>query len=579
MIRQFVALALPALLISACANQALVDKKNAETAQAADAATAHETRAPIRPNHVVFLGKTHIDSEHGDLVPERFEGSQGFVWSPAQGDRFTLAQVAARITKFTGLGVNIEEGAAPPAAGAAATPAASTSGSAHAGASDAEVQRDPSIETINDLIRDTPASPGGSKPSLLQGEHIEPYAGPLSGFLGMAATLYGRDWELHGRIVYFPKYLTRIYQVDDLNSDTTTSAGLTGLGSSSGSTTGSSGSTTSGPSSTGGSSSGQNANTTTSIKPWDELIKTVQMFAGEKNVIPAPASHEISVRCPRLCQEQVKQYIRDHNREVSRTIHLVVAIRAISDTGQDEYGFNPTLAYQNAGFTLALNPQASQLSSSPTPGSIVTSILNPPAGSTASHYSGSSLSLQALSQLEKQTTGITKEAYVGNNRPFALRNALDFSYVGQSSTSTSSALATSTSSLTTVIIGDQLQILPHLTNDGHIRLSLALSQTAQDGPLQTADLGNGATTQFPQITDNATAPVEFTMRDGQTIILTDVSSRTSSDAQSGSCGVACWLLGGSVNANNTTTRTILIITAEETHPGDEDASAIGVRAQ
>ncbi|MEA2757290.1 MAG: hypothetical protein QOJ54_3579, partial [Aliidongia sp.] len=240
---------------------------------------------------------------------------------------------------------------------------------------------------------------------------------------------------------------------------------------------------------------------------------------------------------------------------------------------------NPTLAYTNLGFSVALNPQGSQLPTTATPGSIITSILNPPVGSAASHFSGSSLSLQALNLIDKSTTGITKEALVANDRVFALRNAEDFSFVGQATTNTSSALATATSSLTTLTIGDQLQALAHLTNDGHIRISLALSQTAQLGNLVTADLGNGATTTFPQLSDNATAPVEFTMRDGQTIILTDVASRTSDHAVSGSCGVYCWLLGGSDQASNSKTRTLLVITAEEIHTGDADASGLGRRAE
>jgi type IVB pilus formation R64 PilN family outer membrane protein len=562
-----------ALLITACSNQGLADRTNAAAEKTTIVATEHESRPPIRPTHAVFLGRTHVDTEHGDPIADRFDGPQGFVWSPPPNERLTLTQIAARITKFTGFGVNIEDGSVVSTA-SLTTPSPTAP---RIGPSGPQAQGDPAIETINDLIHDSSSAPGAK--ALPQSEHIEPYSGSLSGFLDTVATLFGRDWELHGHTVYFPKYLTRIYQIDDLNSDTTASAGLTGLSASSGSTgSGSTGSSASGTTgSGGGTSSGQNSNTTTIIKPWDEIIKTAQMLAGDKNVTPAPASHEISVRCPRLCQEQVKQYVRDHNREVSRTVHLVVAIRTLSTTSSDEYGFSPTLAYQNLGFTLAVQPQGSQLPTTNTPGSIVSSILNPPGGT--SKFSGTSLSLQALSLIDKSTTGITKEALVSNNRPFALRNALDFSFVGQSSTTSTSALATATSSLTTLIIGDQLQILPHLTNDGHIRISLALSQTAQQGNLVTAQLGGGAEATFPQVTDNATAPMEFTMRDGQTIILTDVSSRTSDHGTSGSCGVYCWLLGGSDQASNSNSRTILIITAEETHTGDEDASALGTRAE
>jgi hypothetical protein len=580
MIRHRLASSSIALLLAACSNQQLADKANTATAKDLATATAPDSRQPIRPTKTVYLGKTHVDSDHGDALPERFEVPDGFCWAcktaSPPGERLTLAQAAARITRYTGLGVNIDDGSV-----VSTTPAPGASPAPTSHPSAAATSHDPSIDTINELIRDVPRSDAAQPEPT---ERLDPYTGPLSGFLNLVATLFGRDWELHGHTIYFPKYLTRHYQIDDFNSEATVSAGLNGLSSSGGVTsssgTSSGNSTPSGtPSTGGGSSSGQNSSISTNVKPWDEVIKTVQMLAGEKAVTASPASHDIAVRCPRLCQEQVKSYLRDHNRQAQRTIHLVVAIRSLSDTGSDEYGFNPTVAFQKAGFSVALNPQGSQLPTTSTPGSIITSILNPPVGSTASQFSGTSLSLQALSEIDKNTTGITKETIIGNDRVFALRNALDFSFVGQATTNTSSALATATSSLTTLIIGDQLQVLSHLTNDGHIRISLALSQTAQQGNLVTADLGNGATTTFPQVSDNATAPVEFTIRDGQTLILSDVSNRTSDHSTSGSCGVYCWLLGGSDAATNSKTRTLMVVTAEEIHTGDADGSALGRRVE
>ncbi|MEA2755683.1 MAG: hypothetical protein QOJ54_1972, partial [Aliidongia sp.] len=329
MIRHRLAPAAIALLVAACSNQQFADQANTATAKALAAATAPDTRAPIRPTKAIYLGKTHIDSEHGDPLPERFEGAQGIVWSPAKAERLSLAQIAARITRYTGLGVNIDDGSAasilPTAAGASLPPPRPASADT--------ASSDPSIATINELIRDVPRSAEGAQ---LQSERLDPYSGPLSGYLDLIATLFGRDWELHGRMIYFPKYLTRHYQVDDFNSDTTASAGLTGASSSAGAG-GSPGTSTPSPTSSatpssgGASSSGQNSTTTTGVKPWEEIVKTVQMLAGDKTVIAAPSNHQITVRCPRLCQEQVKTFLRDHNRQARRTIHLVVAIRTLSD--------------------------------------------------------------------------------------------------------------------------------------------------------------------------------------------------------------------------------------------------------
>ena len=103
----------PLALLAACSNQQQADRSSKATEAALAATSDHEARSPsaIKPTRTVFLGKTHTAAPHGDLVPDRLNGPQGFRYVAAHGaDRLTLAQIAARISKYTGLAVNTEEG-------------------------------------------------------------------------------------------------------------------------------------------------------------------------------------------------------------------------------------------------------------------------------------------------------------------------------------------------------------------------------------------------------------------------------------------------------------------------------------
>jgi hypothetical protein len=61
----------------------------------------------------------------------------------------------------------------------------------------------------------------------------------------------------------------------------------------------------------------------------------------------------------------------------------------------------------------------------------------------------------------------------------------------------------------------------------------------------------------------------MTIRDGATLVLSDIADDSSDLQRSGAGSVYNWLLGGQSNASNAHDKTILVITAREWHPGDE----------
>ena len=363
-------------------------------------------------------------------------------------------------------------------------------------------------------------------------------------------------------------------------SNTTLTAGLSASaapvsGANGSSPVGPAASPTAGGASGAASTGGQNTSTTTSIDSWKELVSTLAAYAGgSKNVFPEPSNGRVTVKCARYCQGRVATYIDEHNKTAGRSVLITVAILNVQKTGSDDYGFSPTVLYQNlpTGYTLSALGQAGAVNTAL--GSAITGgVLNPPAGSTAAKFNGTSIAVQAISQDEEITGGFQKFGFVGNNRPFSIRNALDYGYVQSVVTSNSTTLATSALQVTTLVIGDQLQIIPRIQNDGYIRLQLALSRTA----LQSTDTVTvqGTQTTIPQVADNSSSPQEFTLRDGATLILSDISDDSSNRTRSGAGSLTNWLLGGQANASNSRDKTIIIVTAREWHPGDEGPAILG----
>jgi len=436
--------------------------------------------------------------------------------------------------------------------------------------------KDGPIQTINDLFPFN-GMPGALAPT----REVSGYRGPLSGFLNQELPKYDTDWEVHGQVIYVGKEIIRAYPVVDMPSNTTLSAGLNNNGSSTvaggytgtGSTSAASNSL--GQSATGSTTTGQSSSTTTNIDSWKELLSTLAAYTGDsKKVYAEPSNGRVTIRCSRYCQGEVVRYIREHNRTAGRTVLLTVAILTTQKKGSDDYGFNPKLIYQNlpTGYTFSILGQTAATDTS-LGGAISGGVLNPPAGSMAAKFNGTTLAVQAISQDEEVTGKLQKFGFVSNNRPFSVRNALDYGYVQSIVTAVGSTLSSTGAQIATDVIGDQLQILPRIQADGFIRLQLALSRTSIQSITQVT-MGSTQTT-IPQVLDNSSSPQEFTIRDGATLIVSDISTDTSDRVRSGAGSVYNWLLGGYANTSNEKDKAIIIVTAREWHPGDEGLGVVG----
>ena len=554
-------------LLSACTNDEVAGGKYAERAKTSDHLNAelnamNDVGAPatIKPTSRIYLGDNRILVAHGDPLPARVEGPRGFVLSaPSNGVSLSLQALAGKIAKATGLAIVVEDSARvedtilPP-------PAISKS--------------DDAVRSINSLIV---GAKDGAPRQLTA--NFASFAGPLSDFLEESAAKFGTDWDVHDHVIYLGRDIIRSYEVVDFPSSTTLSAGLTGSSSTATSTQGAAS-----PSLGGGAngsaigspaSGGQNSVTTTNLNSWKELLASLSAYTGARSpedagkaIFPEPSNGRVTVKCSRYCQGLVARTIRDHNEEAGRSVLVTVAILNVQKNGSDDYGFSPSILYNNlpTGYSLSTLGQTSAVTAAQG-GTITGAVVNPPSGSIAAKFNGTSIAVQAISQVSEITGGFQKYALIGNNRAFSIRNALDYGYVQSQTTQLNANISSTGLNVATQVIGDQLQILPRIQHNSYIRMQIAVSRTAIQST-STVSL-NGTATTIPQITDNSYSPQEFTLRDGATLILTDISDDSSSRVRSGAGSLWNWLLGGSAIASNTGDKTIIIVTAREWHAADE----------
>lgn len=539
----------------------------ADSLKAVDTATAGNRGAqdvqPVRKGAMPYLGHARVDDAHGDPLPNRVEGTDGF--SITEGTR-SLQALASAIT--VGLGIPVVISNASPTTKPGAAP------SQPGRASD-----DNPAEEINKLLRTTQdLAPSPARPHITV-EKL--YLGPLSRFLTAHLPQADLDWEYRDGTIYFTHEFTRSYRISDFPSSTTISAALSGATTGAGST-GSIGSTGAAPGvggaavtgGTGGQGTGQNSTTTSKIDSWADLTEALKAIAQDGKVVPDKADQKIVVTCPRHCHADVKAYIDEHNRDVTRLVYVSVAIVSIGSTGSDSYGFDPTLLYNNLphGYSLSVLGQTA-LPTTTGAGSLTGAILNPPTGSTAARFSGTSLAIQALTESGSNSLRFARQGVTGDNRVISLRDGIDYPYLINSGTAISTAAATSSSTVAILPIGNQVQVLPHLTSDGMIRLQVAVTRTTLVA-LIPFDLGGGATNSVPETSDNSNSTLEFSIRDGATLILADASDSSGNQANGGAGSIYNWLLGGTANANTSSDRTVMLLTAREWRPEVADSGNI-----
>jgi type IVB pilus formation R64 PilN family outer membrane protein len=457
-----------------------------------------------------------------------------------QNITFTVAQaqpltsIAAQITQITGIPVQVNG----MGGGNGSTPAASVGG--------------------------LPAPPA----ALLAGTGSLPdipsvsvrYSGALHGLLDTIASAAGVSWKFDstsGNIVFF-RVETQTFNIPALAWATDSSSQIVAsAGASSSSSTSSTGGTNATTAST-----GQTTITNTSdTNVWTDLASTAKAISNGAQVSTDPSTGTITVTGTPDQINQVSQWVSDMTDNLSKQVAITIQIYSVQVNHEQNYGFTPTLAFENAaksfGITVAGASMPTVQTSGVTPMTFGASILNTAKGA-AGEFSGSEAAVQALDTLGNVNQVFSRDITTLNGQEAPIQVAQQIGYL-QSSSTTSTTNAGNTTSLNpgTVTAGFTGSVTPRIIGS---KIFLGMKMTISSlVSLQTISAG-GSSIQLPTTDDTVVSDLAA-LQSGSTLMVTGYQENDGNSTHNGVGSPYIPLLGGGADANVKKNLIAIIITA------------------
>lgn len=488
----------------------------------ADKLAAEQRSAPtLRRANRPFIGATMVPVTDEDKLPAIFHVNYEMDFAPTvRGQQVTLHQVAARLTKLTGVPVRVHQDVMsglpsapaptmpPPMSSAMPSPMLPTPGSPLVDASAAE----PAPVRNQDAVA-TATSMG------VEGIQMK-WSGTIAGFLNHLVDRLGLSWEYRENTVVIMRYVTEFHEIAALPGAVQYSM------STGGSSSGQSGSNNAGSNAT----AGLDVNEKGGIDPLTTIEKAVtQMVAAVpgSSVTRSEGSGRLVVKTSREMQAQVRDFIRTENAAMLRQAQIQFEIFSVTTDSNDERGIDWNLALSRLDGVATFGLRAPATLAGTSAGGLSAAILPDVAGSTTSaRWGGSEAFLQALSQL----------GYSAQHRPVSLLT-LNRSWARKSRLTSEGYLAetvpgvaTSTGAGTpglktdTFTVGDQYVALPQILDDNSVLLKFGISLSDLLG-LFDVSVGQGETLQKVQTPRITSVNDQYTvaLKPGEVLILTGLS--------------------------------------------------------
>jgi len=310
------------------------------------------------------------------------------------------------------------------------------------------------------------------------------FDGKLIDFLDHVANRTGLSWRFEAtenRIVFF-RYESKTYSLYVMPGTLEMKATLTNASTSSSAAGGASGGSSSGSASQ--STSGQEATLTTSVKVWDDTIKSIEkMLSKYGRVNGNEALGTIAVTDTPMILSNISRYIDVTNQAMSRQVSFDVAIYDVTLDKANQTGINWNFVWSEAQkFAIgygAVSPTATALSNG------TGLVLGGPAGTspTLGAFTGSSAVIQALETQGNVALRAKTQAVTINNTPIPIKVADETTYLassGSGSTNTGASSGAAGGVLTTslqpgkVVTGLTMTLLPRVFDANQMMLQMSL---------------------------------------------------------------------------------------------------------
>lgn len=437
----------------------------------------------------------------------------------------TISQIAGQITAMTGLPVDVT----------------ALLGSSHS----------VSTEALQGGLPPPPSAFTESPDSLATIPTVSlNYHGSLKGLLNTISAQIGLSYRLeNGRLIFF-KTETRVFlipalvgSIDTTNSIVANSGASGGGGISAGSSSGSSnetGTTT--------------VNSTSNTNVWSGIEKTASSVADGAKIITDPSTGTITATGTPAQLDQIAAWVQALSNTLSRQVAVTIHIYKVQLNDEQNYGFNPQLAFRNKAnqlnFTLQGAPSPT-ISSPTSPFSFGASIIS-------GRFEGTQIAVQALATLGQVSQVFSQSRVTLNGQPASIQVAQQTGYLASSQVTTTANVG-STSGLTpgSITTGFTGTITPRVVGDKiYLGMNMVISTLET---LKTVTDGSSSI-QVPT-TDDTVVSQSAMLNSGSVLMITGYNEADGSITKNGVGSPNFPLFGGGGDASTTHSLIAIVISA------------------
>lgn len=445
-----------------------------------------------------------------------------------------LTDIAARITRSTGLTVSIAQDVLDNDAGKLGQVVKSGATGAGAGGS----------------------SSGSNNSQPIMVDEIIYHNGNLAGLMDNLTAKLGLSWRWNGTGIEIFRYETKTYSLDalagisSLNAKINTASSTLGSGGGGGTTSSSNTSAT----------TGQNTDVHNTSDIWSEVTATIQgMLSPNGRVIVTPTSATITVRDTPQVLRQVGVEIAQLNRIYNKQVALDVEVYSVQRSDTSNAGFDWNLAFANAAHKVGLNYTTT--GNNGTAGSPLGNAFK--ISATGGPFQGSSLTLAALSALGKTTLVTSGQAISLNGQSVPLNVSREQAYLQSQTTTlsggTSSGLASTQLTPGLVTEGFSMNFTPLVTSSGDVLMRYTIDLSTIDGITTYTTPDGSASIQLPE-REVRNFMQNVRVHSGETLVLTGFQQNSGSDKEQGVGKSNMWALGGGRQATALNKTLVVVVT-------------------
>ncbi len=383
------------------------------------------------------------------------------------------------------------------------------------------------------------------------------YKGPLSGLLDVLRARSGYYWKYRNGNLDFFRTETKTFLVPAFAGNTqSTNSIMSSNGSSGTSTAGVGAAAPAGAS--GGSGGGGGAcsiTATSTIDTWKNMEKVVKTVAGGAKVFVDPSLGSVTVTGTPPQVDAVGEWVAQLDRELSGQIALKVHVYDVALTNEQNYGINPTIAFNELAGRYGVAVQGvnapAVLSTQASPLTVGASILS-------GQWKGTGVVLQALATMGKVVSSYSRSACTMNGQPAAIQVATNTGYLASTSTMLAANVGSS-ASLTPgmVTTGFTAMITPRIIG---AKIYLGINMTISSLLSMQTITSAGQSIQTPQ-TASFAEQQSASLKSGEILVLTGYQEKNASVTKNGVGSPNFPLLGGGADATTGNRMIVITVTA------------------